>query len=259
VRDHFWSDASRRNRISGGRYQSLRSRRHAYWHYSFGLGDGVSVEASLPAAMALHEINHDIMMSLYDRHFGGVSGKTIIDVACASGYHTFGLARTGAVVTGIDFDAPSIDQARFVQQCQDDANSLSVTFVHADLFTISHESPFDLFLCSGLFYHLRDLVGGAKKLYDICRTGGVISSHVAAGESAIMELADATKYICCFEGELSFVPTANMLRKILAYVGFREIFQYKPQELCTAEKARALASHYANVFQHNLAYFAVRK
>ena len=157
-------------------------------------------------------------------------GKRVLDVACSSGWHSRGLARLGASVTAIDIDKSQIDQAIMAQSYSEDARERSVLFKHCDLFDYASD-PADLIFCSGLFYHLRDLVGGAKKIFDLSKSGAVIHSHIAPGDGDRMELADANKFIYCFQGEFSFVPTASMLAKILCYVGFSEVRVFRPMDV----------------------------
>jgi 2-polyprenyl-3-methyl-5-hydroxy-6-metoxy-1,4-benzoquinol methylase len=247
------------SRLPLRRLKELRSRRHGYWHYTFDLGDGARVEASLPGGMAAHVMNRDILFGLIDDYFFPLVGKAVLDAACSSGLHSFELAARGARVTAIDIDQTQIAQARFVQSCRRPHDG-DVTFHCQDLLT--YQAPpasFDLVYCSGLFYHLRDLVGGAKKLYDLTRSGAVVHSCLSTRDGDVLELADSKNYPCCFDGEFSFVPTRTALKRILEYVGFREVLTFRSEDRVAPARLDALLPHLRDLYRHNTAYYVLRK
>jgi 2-polyprenyl-3-methyl-5-hydroxy-6-metoxy-1,4-benzoquinol methylase len=237
----------------------MRAARHQYWHYSFDLGDGVIVRETLRGGMATHRLNQRILMGLLDSNFDLSGHQACLDAACSSGFHSFALAERGLSVTAIDIDGPSIDQALFVQSCLSGTAAKSVQFRRQDVLAFEPGAPFDIVFCSGLFYHLRDLVGGAAKLFELSRAGGVVHSCVSALPGDVMELADHRKFYCCFPGEFSFVPTATLLEKIFVYAGFTDVRRYAASELCAESDLLALEPIYADLMRNHTAYYVVRK
>ena len=242
---------------SAAELKQLRSQRFGYWHYEFDLGDGVTVPATLPGIMDFHRLNQRILLGLLNANFE--TGRTVLDAACSAGYHAFALADCGLRVTGIDIDEASIEQARFVQSCLADANAASVAFHHCDLLKFESREPFDAIWCSGLFYHLRDLVGGACKLYELSRGGAVIQCCVAGMDGAYLEVADANKWPCCSPREFSFVPTAKALTAILTFAGFRTVRQYPAMQLCATDDLLSLTPTYAALMREHTAYYVALK
>jgi SAM-dependent methyltransferase len=239
--------------------KQLRSQRFGYWHYAFDLGDGVTVPATLPGIMDFHRLNQRILMGLLNANFGTSEAGTVLDAACSAGYHAFALAASGLRVTAIDIDEASIEQARFVQSCLADANAASVAFHHCDLLKFESCEPFDAIWCSGLFYHLRDLVGGACKLYELSKGGAVIQCCVSGMDGAYLEVANADKWPCCFPGEFSFVPTAKALTAILTFAGFRTVRQYPAMQLCATDDLLSLTPTYAALMREHTAYYVALK
>lgn len=210
--------------IDPAEYKRIRAAMFAHWYYSCDLKDGVVWAATLPderAATTGARNNVRIMLKMIEQHFGSVDGLKILDVACSAGLHSFELARLGALVTAIDWDSAAIAQAKFIQECICDELRNPVDFRCTDLF--SFEAPprsFDLVYCSGLFYHLQDPIGAARKLATLCRRGGVMQCCVTAREGNLLELSDPAKFPFCASWEFALVPTATMLFKILESAGF---------------------------------------
>lgn len=74
-----------------------------------------------------------------------------------------------------------------------------------------------------------------------------------------MELANAGKFVCCFEGEFSFVPTANLLTRIFRYAGFRQVQMFKATEICRSGEIDDLLPHFAELYRRNTAYWILKK
>ena len=205
----------------------------------------------------MHHLNQKIMFSLLEAGFGSPRGQKVVDIACASGFHTVEMVRRGATVTGVDVDVPSIEQAQFLQSCSTQA--ANVNFQVGDLLTFKAPGQFDAGFCSGLFYHLLDPVGGAQALFDLVRRGAVVHSHVVAGDDAIMVLADAKKYRWCFDGEFALMPSRSMLERIFAHVGFK-VKSFSPLDVVSEQEIQALPPEFATLYASgNSAYYLLTK
>ena len=83
-----------------------------------------------------------------------LSGWTALDIGCNAGFYTFELARRGARVTGIDYDARYLEQARWA------ARQLGVEdrveFRGMQVYDLARsDEKWDLILFMGVLYHLR--------------------------------------------------------------------------------------------------------
>lgn len=239
--------------------RALKAKTWDYWHYSYELGEGARVEATIDGIMPMHRLNQKIMFHLLKTGFGDISGKRIVDVACASGFHTMEMARRGARMVGVDIDAPSIEQARFLQQCSDVKAVRDIRFELSGLHGFKPLEPFDIGFCSGLFYHLLDPVGGAQALFNLVKEGAVVHSHIVDSTEAIMALADSSKYKCCFDGEFALMPSRSMLERIFAHVGFK-VKSFSPRDVVSDAEIDSLAPEFSTLFASgNTAYYLLTK
>jgi 2-polyprenyl-3-methyl-5-hydroxy-6-metoxy-1,4-benzoquinol methylase len=197
------------------------------------------------------------MFALMTDHFP--TSRTCLDAACNSGYHAFALASRGLSVVGIDTDQAAIEQARFVQSSVDDPAGNMVRFRCQDLMRLPPTERYDLVFCSGLFYHVRDPVGGARQIANAASEGAIVQSFVSDLGGDVLELANSAKYVCCFAGEFSLVPTASMLKKIFRYAGFRDVRRFTASELCSPDELASLRPHYAGLFRHGAAYYVLKR
>lgn len=213
-----------RSAMEPAEYKRVRANMFSHWYSSCDLGDGVYRLATvqdekLTTRAALK--NRAILLSMVDKYIGSVNGLRVLDVACSSGLHSFELARRGAIVTGIDWDPAAITQAKFIQECIGGKFQHPVVFCCTDLFAFEPApGSFDLVYCSGLFYHLQDPIGAARRLASWCTRWAVIQSSVAAREEDLFELSYPGKFPFCASWEFALVPTATMLRKVFEHAGF---------------------------------------
>lgn len=249
----------RLDNVDAAEFRRLKAKTWDYWHYSYELGEGARVEATIDGIMPMHRLNQKIMFHLLKTGFGDISGKRIVDVACASGFHTMEMARQGARMVGVDIDAPSIEQARFLQQCSDVKAVRDIRFELSGLHGFKPPEPFDIGFCSGLFYHLLDPVGGAQALYNLVKEGAVVHSHIVDSAEAIMALADSSKYKCCFDGEFALMPSRSMLERIFAHVGFK-VKSFSPRDVVSDAEIDSLAPEFSTLFASgNTAYYLLTK
>lgn len=250
---------ARLDNADAAEFRRLRAGTWDYWHYSYDLGQGAKVEATIDGIMPMHRLNQKIMFHLLTTGFGDISGKRIIDVACASGFHTMEMARQGGRMVGVDIDGPSIEQARFLQQCSDVKAVRDIRFELSGLHGFKPPEPFDIGFCSGLFYHLLDPVGGAQALFNLVREGAVVHSHIVDSDEAIMALADSSKYKCCFDGEFALMPSRSMLERIFAHVGFK-VLSFSPRDVVSDAEIGSLAPEFSTLFASgNTAYYLLTK
>lgn len=115
----------------------------------------------------------------------GALGDTprCLDLFCADGYYTCHLSRLapGAIITGVDLDEQEIARAEIAARLLQAPNA---TFVHADVWSFVRDAatPYDLVLCTGGLYHLRDPHGFLESLARIC-TGYVVIQSVITLET----------------------------------------------------------------------------
>lgn len=196
--------------------------RFIHWYYRADLGDGIVIPATLPnepQVMLGAQTNRNVLCGLLHRHFGSPEKKKILDLACSAGYHTLELARQGAIVIGIDHDVKAIEQARFIQECQDNPNKARFEIMNVFDADFAPES-FDIVYCCGLLYHLSDLLGAVQRIQLWCSLGAVIHSCILPGNELRAELGDPVRFPFSQRGEFAFVPTAPLLRRMFEHAGF---------------------------------------
>lgn len=100
--------------------------------------------------MALHDINPTRLTYIYDR--AGLSGKRILDVGCGGGILSEGMAKMGAVVTGIDLSLPALSVAR--EHGNHEGLTIDYVCITAEELAESAPDRFDLVTCMELLEHV---------------------------------------------------------------------------------------------------------
>jgi 2-polyprenyl-3-methyl-5-hydroxy-6-metoxy-1,4-benzoquinol methylase len=214
-------------RVDPATYKRLRARMFPHWYYTCCLGDGIVQRATVSdeqSTMAGLLANRDKMLAMLENYFGTLGGATVLDVGCSAGLHSFELARRGAIVTAIDWDANAILQAQFVQECIADQLPGRVDFKCVDLFAFDAPAGgFDVVYCSGVFYHLQDPIGAARRLATMTRSLLLIQSSITPRAGDLLELSNPAQFPFCASWEFALVPTASMLRKIFEHAGCKAL------------------------------------
>jgi tRNA (mo5U34)-methyltransferase len=117
-----------------------------------------------------------------------LSGKTVLDLACNSGYFSVMMKRRGAkYVLGVDIPQ-AIEQAKFATGVLGD----DVDYLAENIYTfaLTNGKEFDFVLFLGLFYHLRHPLLVLDKAADWTReklyfTTYLVGKQPAAGEAAL--------------------------------------------------------------------------
>jgi SAM-dependent methyltransferase len=122
---------------------------------------------------------------------GDISGKRLVHLQCHFGLDTLMLARHGAHVTGVDFSAPAIAEARALAE----AIGVAADFVCCDVYAArDHVSGFfDVVYTSwGTICWLPDLAAWAKVIAFLLAPGGFFYFADAHPNMLILEERDGT-------------------------------------------------------------------
>jgi tRNA (mo5U34)-methyltransferase len=83
-----------------------------------------------------------------------LAGWSVIDIGCNGGFYSFELAKRGAQVTAIDYDARYLEQAKWAAEQL--GLGASVTFEQKQVYDLAADpSKYDLVWFMGVLYHLR--------------------------------------------------------------------------------------------------------
>ena len=194
----------------------------AHWYYTVDLGDGVIARATVqdePGWTGANSVARAIFSHLLKEYVGSISGTKVLDVACSAGHFSFLFAGMGAHVRGFDHDPRAIEQARFVTRHIGKEWPGSANFSVADLENFATDEQYDIVFCSGLFYHLRDPIAGARKLKDLSSRWVLLQSCVSDRQDPVFELSDPRRWPFCADWEFCLVPSASMVRAIFEKLG----------------------------------------
>jgi SAM-dependent methyltransferase len=103
--------------------------------------------------------------------------KRVLDVACGSGRHVFGLAKRGYDCTGLDYTPERIKIAKERAKRE----GLSVKLLQGDATRLSHEDEFDAVLALYVLFLLPsddDVQKCLRLIYRALRTGGILVCNI---------------------------------------------------------------------------------
>jgi len=120
---------------------------------------------------------------------GDERAPTCLDLFCADGYYTCHIARLRPEpdITGVDLDPDEIERARLISRVLE---APSATFHVADVWDFVAESPaYDLVLCTGGLYHLRDPQRFLEQLVP------VVGQYLVIQSAITLETEDADYFV----------------------------------------------------------------
>ncbi|HET9895315.1 MAG TPA: class I SAM-dependent methyltransferase [Streptosporangiaceae bacterium] len=119
---------------------------------------------------------------------GDIAGLRGVHLQCHIGTDTISLARLGASMTGLDFSAPALEQARELAR----KTGADATFVESDLYAAADvlgKGQFDLvFTGVGAICWLPDIRRWAKVVADLLKPGGRL--FIREGHPVLWSIAD---------------------------------------------------------------------
>ncbi|MGA4515496.1 class I SAM-dependent methyltransferase [Staphylococcus caledonicus] len=102
-----------------------------------------------------------------------LSNKTVLDIGCGIGKHTYELGKLGYSVTGIDISEIAIKYAK--EKFEKKLNNIE--FINKDIFTLNFKEKYDFCLISYYLYSNFSLYNRnklLKKIYSILNDGGMV-------------------------------------------------------------------------------------
>lgn len=141
---------------------------------------------------------------------GQVNGLRVLDLACGNGYLSRRFARQGALVTGVDTNAPLIARV----QAREEREQLGIRYHTADAarLEIFVENQFDLVVCN---MALMDIEDAATALREVARVLGPQGRFVASLAHPCFDKVKTSGW------EIEHIyPTTTIWRKMS---GYREI------------------------------------
>ncbi len=147
-------------------------------------------------------------------------GERVLDAGCGLGRWTAVLAATGARVTGIDIQAPLLEQARLA--CPE------AELHEIDLLTWRPTEPFDAIYAFATLHWIHPPPAAARALCEMLKPGGRLGAAFGGLSEAACEL------------ESCYQPEADEYARVLGRAGFAilEIRQYERHWLLLAQRRK---------------------
>ena len=183
----------------------------ASWHYEFCL-DGETTPIRQRSYVNRHQQRRRYFFEpLVDLCGGSLAGKRVLDVGCNAGFWSYQAIEAGCdYVYGIDARPMHIEQAELVFDINDvdprryDFRVADVLDVRADVL-----GRFDIVLCLGLMYHVRDPIGLIETISDLNSDLLVIDTELSLlpGPYLRIKRDHADNPVHAAEGGLVLAPT----------------------------------------------------
>lgn len=195
-----------------------------------------------------------------------LTGKSVLDLASFDGYYSYIAAKRGASpVVAIDsglgeeiafgpdkgqltlkdrsFPNPEEHEkavSRLYQKYNylNDNLGVNIHFLPIDVMDMDKiKMNFDIILCFGIYYHIKDIYGLFQKCYDKCKEIVIIEGHAILNQGApFIYMADM--YEIHNDCTNFWTPSPNGLAKLLIRIGFKKI------EVVSARGSRILLRAY---------------
>lgn len=165
------------------------------------------------------------------RLVGDVAGTRLLDLACGNGYLSRRFARQGAIVVGVDANAPLIERAR-AREAQE---PLGITYHvgSAEHLAMLEDGAFDLVVCNMALMDIENAAGAIQEVARVLRPGG---RFVASLSHPCFDKVDTSGWTIEY-----IYPLTTIWRKISRY---REIAAADlPWELVPGQTVMTRAYH----------------
>lgn len=117
----------------------------------------------------LHALN-PVRLDYIDERVGGLSGKRVLDVGCGGGLLSEAMARKGAIVTGIDLGAATIEVADLHAL----ESGLQIRYLResAEAHAVHSPGTYDVVTCLEMLEHVPEPASVLAALHTLVKPGG---------------------------------------------------------------------------------------
>ena len=119
----------------------------------------------------LHLLN-PVRLSYISDEMQGLFGKQIIDIGCGGGILAESMARSGAVVTGLDMAADSLNIARL--HALETGVEVNYQQATAEAYAQSHPAQFDVVTCMEMLEHVPEPMSVVQACADLAKPGATL-------------------------------------------------------------------------------------
>lgn len=204
-----------------------------FWHYPLQFGE-VFFEADYQPFKSVldrhrkrysHFFPHIVSLSGSD----DLSGNTILDCGCNCGFWSIQSVLNNAdSVVAFDAGEKNIEQAKFIQNiCGIDRIKYHVADL--DNFTEIIGGQYDIVFFLGLLYHINRPVEILRSVRKATKKFAVIDTTISPNIGSILYIQDDFAHDQNKCNNLCFLPTAQAVRDLLIYSGFRDV-KYIPND-----------------------------
>lgn len=151
-----------------------------------------------------------------------LTGKTVFDVGCNDGYHSFLCERRGAIVTAIDPNQGDGDNEECFRLAKEVLDSeVFYAPINLEKYNCKYIS-FDICLYFGVLYHIENPLKELSLLFKCCKEYALIETAIAQtnyGDKSVWEFNHG------FDNDTTnkWYPTIKGLENVLKYVGFKSV------------------------------------
>lgn len=119
----------------------------------------------------LHLLN-PVRLSFISDELQGLFGKTVIDIGCGGGILAESMARSGAVVTGLDMASDSLDVARL--HALETGVTVNYQQATAEDYAQQHGGQFDVVTCMEMLEHVPEPMSVIQACADLAKPGATL-------------------------------------------------------------------------------------
>jgi len=170
-----------------------------------------------------------------------LTGKHVIDVGAWDGYFSFEAEKRGAEVLAIDTvmwkEGPTFDSEKNKEVHHTGKRGFNfakkmlnskVRSERVEVMDLDDASQYDLVLCLGILYHMKDPFGMCKKMFEITKEGGqlILETHIDCEVEGIMNKPMMRFYPdkeCNNDPGTWWGPNPGCVIAMLKVVGFKEV------------------------------------
>ena len=185
------------------------------WGHTLDLGAGLRIDGLL---------SNNYRQILADwRRLGwlpqDLTGSKIADVGGWNGGIAIDLIAHGATVVNVEEIPPHARQFAFVRDTLGLPRASLVTDTLYRMPWFPETRNLDIIVCSGVLYHMSDMIVGLKTLYDCLRAPGTLLLESQVAPEADLPYANFGRFVSGMWWE----PSPGCVREMLEFVGFDEI------------------------------------